>query len=714
MRFGPTSLKVTTVLAKGLRRQRLRSDLRISEQVISGKKSYVIKVPDTSTYSRYGAYEYEILTLCDGTRTPAEIAAEMSERHPEQPVTETTVLEFFDGMEAGMWERSVGEKNLAMLEKIRDERKTRVNRANILQITFKAWDPNETLARMDPYFSWMFTTGFVLFSLVLFTITAAIWISDWNRISLDAAAFYDFGRQTPDDLLLFWVLLFVISGIHELGHGLTCRHFGGEVHQMGFMLIYFSPAFYTDTTDVYMFDRTSRREWVIFAGLWIEFVVCSLATIVWYFSSPGTVIAYLSYRLLLFSSIAALVMNLNPFIKADGYYALSQYLRMDSLREESLAYVKTLFEQHILRRDVEPPSVTKRQRRIFISFGLATFAYSLMLLYFVGFWAKDTLVGWWGLWGYPALAVILYFMLRKKVRERLPAARLWLRNSQEEFMAWKMTRRQQLVAGLAAFLLFVPPLPSRVSTDFVLEPATRAEVRTTVAGEIREVRVKQGDAVHAGDVLVVLENPELEATAQSTQNSLALAEASIRSAAETGNSAELAKATGEAQRLEQDLAVDLHRTAGLTVRSPIDGVVASPDIDQRSGEYVDAGADLTDIVNRQAMRARILVRDWDFADVHPQASAQLKVGAYPYRTFQGHVERIMPAAAAEKPVAADPTIVRYGRELTNYFAVVLDFPNPDGSLQEGMTGTAKISGNYRPAAWQVARSFSHWLRTQVW
>ena len=131
----------------------MRASLRISEQIISGKKSYVIKVPDTSTYSRYGVYEYEILTLCDGTRTPAEIAAAMSELHPEQPVAETTVLEFFDGMEPGMWERSVGEKNLAMLEKIRDERKTRVNRANILQITFKAWDPNQMLARMDPYFS---------------------------------------------------------------------------------------------------------------------------------------------------------------------------------------------------------------------------------------------------------------------------------------------------------------------------------------------------------------------------------------------------------------------------------------------------------------------------------------------------------------------------------------------------------------------------------
>lgn len=281
-------------------------------------------------------------------------------------------------------------------------------------------------------------------------------------------------------------------------------------------------------------------------------------------------------------------------------------------------------------------------------------------------------------------------------------------------MAWKMTRGQQLVAGVAVFLLFVPPLPSRVSTDFVLEPAKRVEVRATVAGEIHEVRVKQGDAVHAGDVLVILENPELEAAAQSAQNNLALADAAIRLAAQSGNSAELSKATGEAQRLEKDLAVELQRTAGLTVRSPIDGVVASPDIDQRSGEYVDAGSDLTSIVNRQAMRARILVRDWDFADVHGQATAQLKVSAYPYRTFRGQVERIMPAAAAETPVAADAKIVRYGRELTNYFAVVLDFPNQDGSLIEGMTGTAKISGNYRPAAWQAARSGCHWLRTQIW
>jgi putative peptide zinc metalloprotease protein len=714
MRFGPTSLKVTTVLAKGLRRPRLRSDLRISEQVISGKKTYVIKVPDTSAYSRYGVYEYETLSLCDGTRTPAEIAAEMSELHPERPVAETTVLEFFDGMEPGMWERSVGEKNLAMLEKIRDERKTRVNRANILQITFKAWDPDKMLGRMDPYLSWMFTRTFVGASLALFCVAGVMWISDWARISLDTTAFYNVTEQTSNDLIVFWILLFVMGGVHELGHGLSCKHFGGEVHQMGFMLIYFTPAFYTDTTDVYMFDRTSRREWVIFAGLWIELVVCSLSTIVWNFAQPGGVVSYISYRLLLFCGITALVVNLDPFIKADGYYALSQYLRMDSLREESFSYIRILAEQLILRRDVELPPVTKRQRRIFVLYGLGATVYSVVLFYLVGRFAVNTLVGHLGQWGYVAVVVIAYFMFRKRVRARLPSVRSWLRSSKEEFMARKMTRGQQLSAGLAAFLLLVPPLPSRVSTDFTLEPGTRAEVRASVAGEIREVRVKQGDLVHAGDVLVVLANPEIEAAAQSTQNDLALADAKVRTAAGTGDSAALAKATRQAQRLEQDLAIEQQRTAGLTVRSPIDGAVTSPDIDQRSGEYVEAGTDLTSIVNRQAMRARILVRDWDLSHVQPQATAQLKVGAYPYRTFHGQVERIMPAAAAEIPVAADARITRYGRDLTNYFAVVLDFPNEDGSLREGMTGTAKISGGYRPIAWQIGRFGWHWLRTQIW
>jgi len=84
------------------------------------------------------------------------------------------VIEFIDGMDPNMWERSVGERNLAILEKIRDERSQRVNRASILYIYFSAWDPDKVLERIHPYLRWMYTRGFVLFSLALFLATAVI------------------------------------------------------------------------------------------------------------------------------------------------------------------------------------------------------------------------------------------------------------------------------------------------------------------------------------------------------------------------------------------------------------------------------------------------------------------------------------------------------------------------------------------------------------
>jgi len=114
------------------------------------------------------------------------------------------------------------------------------------------------------------------------------------------------------------------------------------------------------------------------------------------------------------------------------------------------------------------------------------------------------------------------------------------------------------------------------------------------------------------------------------------------------------------------------------------------------------------------MKARILVHDFELEDVKTGAQAQLKVIPYPYRTYAGHVEQILPAAAQDRPVAQPQKLSRLGQDLTNYFAVEMEFPNPDGSLNEGMTGTAKISGRTSPLAWQAARGTWRWVRSQVW
>ena len=216
MRFGPTSLQVSSVLAKGLRRPKLRTDLRISEQVIAGETSYVVKNFETNSYNRYGATEYGVLELCDGTRTALEISDALTERHPDSPLSEAEVLEFLDSIEPAMWERSVGEKNLAVLERIRDERKGRVDQSSVLYMSFKAWDPDKTLAKMDPYLSWMFTTGFVVFSIGVFIVAAYLLASDWTRVQQDTSALYTFAGKSAYDIWMFWILLMVLGGIHEL------------------------------------------------------------------------------------------------------------------------------------------------------------------------------------------------------------------------------------------------------------------------------------------------------------------------------------------------------------------------------------------------------------------------------------------------------------------------------------------------------------------
>jgi len=715
MRFGPTSLQVSSVAAKGLRRPKLRTDLRISEQTINGETSYVIKVEETSSYNRYGETEFKLLNLCDGTRTAAEIAEEMSRKAPDSPLSESEVLDFLDTIEPAMWERSRGEKNLAVLERIRDERKSRIDQSSVLYISFKAWDPNKTLEKMDRYLKWIFTPEFALFSISLFIVAGFLIASDWTRIQHDTSALYSFAGKTAYDIWVFWILLLGLGCIHEFGHGLTCKHFGGDVHQMGFLLIYFTPAFFTDTTDILLFDRGLRRQLVIFAGIWVELVICGIATLVWYFSLPGTVVNDLAYKTLLLSGIQGALLNLNPLIKADGYYALSQFLDVDNLREDSFAYLRGWFGKYILRQDIDLPLASKRQRRIYMTFGLTAIVYSTTLIFLMLMFVRNIFVSKFGNWGYVLTAAVVYYFARKGLRKAVPAVRAWIREKKEAYMAWKMTRAQQFaLAGAVLLLVVPPPFQTKVSTELVLEPGRQARVRPSAPGIVRQVTVHQGDQVAAGQVLAVLGNPEIEADAKVIESNLALTASRLRLHQGSSDLSKAARDASEFEGLRDQLAVAQKRVDDLTIRAPFAGVVTTPEVEQKVGQYVDAGSEFCHLADRSNMRARIFVRDWELSEVNRGAPATIMVVPFPLRTFPGAVERILPAAATDHPISQPQQLERLGQQLTNYFVVVMDFPNPDGTLREGMTGTAKIAAKRHSLIWQAGRGAWRWIRSDVW
>jgi putative peptide zinc metalloprotease protein len=700
-------------LAKGLHRPKLREDLKISAQQVAGKASYVIKDPDTASYNRYGPIEYELLTLCDGTRTAAEVAEAMTARHPDSPLDETSVLDFLDTVEANLWVRTVGEKNLAMLERIRDERKGRTE-SSLLYIQFEAWNPDKTLAWLDPYLGWIFTRGFTYFCIGAFIAAMVILAGDWNRIQQDSAALYSFSTKSAYDLWAFWIIMFAVGGIHEFAHGLTCKHYGGVVPQMGFMLIYFTPAFYTDTTDILIFDTTTPRQLTIFAGIWVEILLGALATLVWAFTLPGSLVNDLAYKTLLFCGIAGVAVNLNPLIKADGYYALAQFVQIDSLREDSIEFAQAWWKKYLLRRKVELPTASRRQRRIFLAFGTTAMVYGVAILLVALIFVNNIFVSKLGDWGYLATALALYLLLRSRVQKSIPSIRAWFWKIREAYVRWKFTRAQQVAAAAVALVLFVPPFSSKVSSEFVLQPGLMAEVRPPVGGQLSSVLVRQGEELRAGDVLAELKNPDLESRAASLASQLSNVESTLRVAEQHGASGEAARAEDERTRLASELSVVRSRIGGLTLRAPINGVVVEGEFEPHAGDFVGEGQEFIRVVDRTHMRARIFVHDWELSDVAVGAPVKLKVANEPFRTYAGRIERIFPAASADRPLSQPDKLERRGQEVMNYFAVEMVFPNPDGGLIEGMTGTAKISGKHRPFAWQATEGIWRWVRLQLW
>ncbi len=748
-------------MAKGLWRPQFRSDLKISKQTIQGVTSYIIKVPETQDLSRIGETAYELLQLCDGTRTAAELAATWNELHPSLHLTEDEVINFLDGMDPHNWERTQAEKNLVILEKVRDERKSIMGPSSLLYFFFTAWDPDRFLGRLLPYFRWLYSKTFVYVSILLFALTAVIVIADFARIRQDTIEFYNFANKSAYDLVVFWFLVLFITAIHEAGHGLTCKYFGGEVHQMGLMFMYFMPIFFTDCTDMVMFDRSGKRVWTILAGPWIELVVGALATIVWFFSHPGTFLSTVCYQTLLLTGASGVLINLNPLMKLDGYYLFREVVQIPRLREQSFDYLKHWAQRHTytlivlflfgvvvyltwaaqfgrilgfllsgilvllleqsgwldwipIRKSVDLPSVGLHKHRIFLGYGLSAIAYGVVFLSIIALWFKNIFTSKFGDWGYLITAWVMYTVARRRLGKVNVGWQSTLRVVKEKWMTWKMTRAQQVGGGLALLVLLLLPTSNTVPAEFVLEPGARADVRAGASGWVKEVAVREGETVEAGAVLAVLTHPGLEAQVITLEKQRMLEERQLLTARARNDLTEIQKHQKEMERVEAALVEARQKQAALTLRAPIGGVVTTPQVEQRSGQYLAEGDLFAVVADRRTMRARVLVRDWELQDVSEGARVKLNLRSYPLRSPAGQVKQIMPAAAADRPVAAPEKVQRHGQELTNYFAVVLEVPNPDGSLREGMTGTAKIMGRRYPVGYRIARNAWRWFWSKVY
>src|SRR5207302_1378097 len=245
------------------------------------------------------------------------------------------------------------------------------------------------------------TPGFFALSLVAILVAAGIVRANWGRFHGELLQLFS-GQAGAQKYLAFAVVSLVVITIHELGHGLTCKYFGGHVHEIGFLLMYFMPCFYCNVNDAWLFERRRERLWVTVAGGYIELFVGALATFVWWLTAPGHPVNTVAFQTALIASVGSVAVNLNPLIKLDGYYGLSDYLGVPNLRENSFRYVRTPAQRYVFRRPVVVPELTLRRRRIYLTYGLLAGAYSMTILALFARRSFESLVTRGGDWGVVA------------------------------------------------------------------------------------------------------------------------------------------------------------------------------------------------------------------------------------------------------------------------------------------------------------------------
>lgn len=703
---------VTTASQKRL--PKLDPNLIVKEQTQDGKPMVMVLIPSSRRYYPVTHDQWNLLTLFDGERSYEEIA-DLYTTQTGALYTEQYVRDFAQSTaELPFWYKTAQEQNIGLWEKLKEERRRRAQKhskfGNLAEITFSAWDPNKFLTAAHAKLRWVFTPGFLIFNVVLLGFMSYIWINRWGEIGRDSLEYYTFTHKGFSDIVEFWVLIFFVGLLHESSHGLCCKHTGGEVHRMGFLLIYLSPCFFCDVTEAWVFGSKWQRIMTMFAGLWSELILCGFATLAWWGLPPGGYIHELSYKIILIAGAAALLINLNPLVKLDGYYIFTELLEISELKELSTEFTNSWVKRNLFGLPVEVPYTPWKRRFLFVPYSILSAAYGYVLLFFVVQFIYHVAYRYNPQWAFLPALLLAWMLFRSRIRSAATFTyNLYL--DKKELLKARMASRRTWGFGLLLLcLLFLPLTQETVSGPFVLEPVRHAIVRAHVPGTVMKVFVQEGSKVDAGAPLLQLQNLQLE-------SQLALAESDMQTAADRAAQARLrnvAFAVLDHERDQFAAQVDLLReqSAKLTPASEIAGVVVTPRMSDLLGAYMTPGEEVAEVADTSVMRARIYVAESDLRKVRLGTQTRIHLpGMLSLR--EGTVIAISPTTM-DVPAGLMEKEQYVGLHAPRFYAIDIDIPNPDSALQIGMGGEAKIVVRRRSVAGRIGETLADFVSRKIW
>jgi multidrug resistance efflux pump len=514
---------------------KFRSDLKISRQQTDGGTFYVIKNPASNEFFRLREAEEFIAHQFDG-KTPLDVVRQRTEAKFEVDLPIAVLNAFVENLE-----------RTGLLETAKSTRPIEARRiaGTLLYLRFRILDPTRLFNVLIRPVSVCFSPLFILLSAIAIFAAAAALTSNWDEYTHDLPRLYHASSIAP-----FVALSFLVVSTHEMAHGLTCKHFGGEVHEIGFLLIYLQPALYCNVSDAWLFPEKWKRLCVGFAGPYFELFVWAIAVLAWRLTDGDTWIHDAALIVVTTSGIKTLL-NFNPFIKLDGYYLLSDYLEIPNLRRKAFRYVGSSI-QRLFGGDAPANELSARERRVFLSYGLVATVSSFLLLSYVIFRTGGLLIDK----GQPIAFLLSVGFIGLKLRRRMrrlfggSASASDPSDDGEDFSSSvnrgspaksepKKKRRRSskrwipyaLAFGAAlALLIFccTGQMELRVSGPFMVLPSENSDARALVEGIVDRIYVDEGEQVKSGQLIARLSDRDLRAELQNTEAEIRAAAAKLR------------------------------------------------------------------------------------------------------------------------------------------------------------------------------------------
>ncbi|HEX4310462.1 MAG TPA: HlyD family efflux transporter periplasmic adaptor subunit [Acidobacteriaceae bacterium] len=692
---------------------RVDPGLIANENIEDGQTVVVAMIRGRDSIFRFAPEQWRIIELFDGELSWEEVSELHAQLYGVRYGADD-LREFTTGLDAiDFWYKTPLEKNIALQQKLESGRHQHAHRkskwGDVAHMQFSAWDPDQYFDRIYPYTKWIFTRWFATVCAVLFVFMTYVFVANWGDIGRDTLLFYSFTQKSAADLAEFWVLFLVLAFFHESAHGLVCKHYGGQVHKMGFHLIYLTPAFFVDVSEAWIYATRWQRLITILAGIGIEMVFCAGATVVWWGTPPGSGAHDLAYKIMLITGVAVVVVNMNPLIKLDGYYAFSEMIGFSDIKEKSTAYLSGLVRRGIFRLPVEVDFVPRRRRAGYAVYAILSGIYSYVLLFAVIRFCNNVFAKYSSQWAFLPALILALFIFRSRIRTLMRFMNTVYLDKRDRIRSWLTGPRIAVGAIVLLIVLFLPMWHETVTARFLLEPAHLAVLRTTVPGRVTAVLVKEGQTVRGGDSLVRMESARLESAEARSREQVALTGAK-RIQAELVHG-ELGAALQEHARAGVEDAVAVEQADALVARAPIDGVVTAPRLHDLVGSYLDAGTLITGVADTREMRARIFIPEFEVGRVHPGASVSLLMDGI-FAPRASSIGRLEPVPVEIPPAVEEIQQIRGGVNLEYYIAEAATENN--GSLASGMTGTAKIVVRRASLAGIGMRATREFFDRKVW